>query len=105
MNDPEVMTLVRKTLEVAKSLGLQTKMGGTVSKDSVGVISELYESSLLDYFETRAVIYKISKVKDLERSIKSALEYEQMLLEKRLNFHKIKSNFFGTRALSIENRK
>jgi len=105
VNDPEVMTMVKKTLETAKSLGLQTKMGGTVSKDSVGAISELYESSLLDYFETRAVIYRISKVKSIERAIKSALEYEQMLLEKRHSFHKIKSDFFFNRTNSIENRK
>ena len=105
VNDKEVMSVVERTLETAKSFGLTTKMGGTVSALSAPLIKNLHDKGLLDYFETRAVIYNLSKVFDIKRSIKQALEYEQMLLNRRQNFHNVKSSFFKQRVSSIEVRK
>ena len=80
-------------------------MGGTVSRESCDLIEELYESQLLDFFETRAVIYDLSKTFNIKRSIKQALEYEQMLLVRRQNFHNVKAGFFNSRVSNIEVRK
>ena len=105
VNDPVVMKVVKQTLQTAKEYGLTTKMGGTVSRESCDLIEELYESQLLDFFETRAVIYDLSKTFNIKRSIKQALEYEQMLLVRRQNFHNVKAGFFNSRVSNIEVRK
>ena len=80
-------------------------MGGTVSIESYAIINSLYERGLLNFFETRAVIYDLSKIFDIKRSIKQALEYEQMLLTRRQNFHGVKAKFFNDRVTNIEVRK
>ena len=105
VNGIRVMKIVRETLAVAKNYGLTTKMGGTVSSESCTTINGLYDRNLLDFFETRAVIYDLSKIFDIKRSIKQALEYEQMLLTRRQNFHSVKAKFFNDRITNIEVRK
>ena len=105
VNDKEVIDVVRKTMENAKKHNLQTKMGGTVSAESVDVINELFSDGLLDRFETRAVVFTISESKDILGSVKSALDYEQMLLQKRHHLHNTKANFFNERVENIERRK
>ena len=105
VNGTKVMKVVQETLTIAKDYELTTKMGGTVSSDSCAVISDLYDQGLLNFFETRAVIYDLSKIFDIKRSIKKALEYEQMLLTRRQNFHGVKAKFFNDRITNIEVRK
>lgn len=105
VNSDEVMSQVYSTLETAKKFNLTTKMGGTVSQESADLIADLHEKDLLDFFETRAVIYDLSKVFKIKKSIKQALEYEQMLLNRRQRFHDVKAGFFGERVKSIEVRK
>lgn len=105
VNDTKVMKVVQETLTIAKEYELTTKMGGTVSSDSCAVISSLYDQGLLNFFETRAVIYDLSKTFDIKRSIKQALEYEQMLLTRRQSFHGVKAKFFNDRIANIEVRK
>jgi|TARA_Y100000287_G_scaffold175933_1_gene166115 hypothetical protein len=105
VNDTRVMNVVRDTLNVAKDYNLQTKMGGTVSRDSSKLIYELWSNGLLDFFETRAVIFKLENVENIKKSIGEALSYEQMLLKRRHHFHSVKSSFFDSRVQSIEVRK
>jgi len=105
VNDDEVISVAKKALASAKRYGLQSKMGGTVSKDSVEIIQELHQDGLLDSFETRAVVFSVGKSEDILSSVKEALEYEQMLLEKRHHFHNVKASFFKQRVESIEERK
>tara|TARA_B100000073_G_scaffold347852_1_gene363633 strand:+ start:359 stop:1126 length:768 start_codon:yes stop_codon:yes gene_type:complete len=105
VNDSEVINVVRSTLENAKKYKLQTKMGGTVSSESVLAINSLFSDGLLDRFETRAVVFTIEDTQDILGSVKAALDYEQMLLQKRHHFHNAKANFFNERVESIEKRK
>ena len=105
VNDREVIDVVRSTMVIAKSFGLQTKMGGTVSNESVEVINKLFSEGLLDRFETRAVVFTISESEDILSSVTAALAYEQMLLKKRHHFHDAKAKFFNDRVESIEGRK
>ncbi len=105
VDDKEVISVVKKTLLKARMFGLQTKMGGTISSSSVQHINDLFLEGLLDKFETRAVIFAIEKTTDVHASIKAALNYEQLLLQKRHHLHKIKANFFNDRVESIEERK
>jgi len=105
VNDREVIDVVRSTMVVAKSFGLQTKMGGTVSNESVEIINKLFSEGLLDRFETRAVVFTISESEDILSSVTAALAYEQMLLKRRHHFHNAKADFFNDRVESIEKRK
>ncbi len=105
VNDKKVIDVVRSTLRNAKKYKLQTKMGGTVSSESVSVIESLFLDGLLDRFETRAVVFTISETHDILNSVKAALGYEQMLLQKRHHFHNAKADFFKKRVDSIEERK
>ena len=105
VNSAQVMLEVKKVLENAKNHDLITKMGGTVSAESATHIMDLHAQGLLDFFETRAVIYEIPKLKNIVASISSALEYEQLLLENRIRFHHIKAGFFENRKNNIERRK
>lgn len=105
VNSVKVTKVVRETLTIAKEYNLTTKMGGTVSSESYAIIDGLYKRDLLNFFETRAVIYDLSKIFDIKRSIKQALEYEQMLLTRRQNFHGVKAKFFNDRVTNIEVRK
>ena len=105
VNDKKVIDVVRKTLKNAKKHGLQTKMGGTISAESVDAINGLFLDGLLDRFETRAVVFTISDSKNILESVKAALAYEQMLLKKRHHLHNVKANFFSERVNNIEKRK
>ena len=105
INDKKVIDVVRKTLKNAKKHGLQTKMGGTISAESVDAINGLFLDGLLDRFETRAVVFTISDSKNILESVKAALAYEQMLLKKRHHLHNVKANFFSERVNNIEKRK
>jgi len=105
VNDKDVIEVAKMTFREARKYGLQTKMGGTVSQDSVDVIAELFESNLLDKFETRAVVFSIKETNNVLNSVQKALDYEQMLLKRRNHFHSVKAKFFLDRVNSIEERK
>lgn len=105
VNDKQVIEVATMAFNAARNYGLKTKMGGTVSQDSVEIISSLFESKLLDRFETRAVVFSIEDTSDILNSVQKALEYEQMLLRRRNHFHDVKAKFFLDRVTSIEERK
>jgi len=105
VNDKDVIEVAKITFREARKYGLQTKMGGTVSQDSVDVIADLFESNLLDKFETRAVVFSIKETNNVLNSVQKALDYEQMLLKRRNHFHSVKAKFFLDRVNSIEERK
>lgn len=105
VDDKEVIKVVSSTLEIAKEYGLQTKMGGSVSKSSLSNIITLKEHGLLDGFETRAVVFSLKKCEDIHTSILSAINYEQSLLSKRKTIHQIKYEFFDDRIEKMESRK
>lgn len=105
VNDDVVTAYVIKAMEVAKEKGLTTKMGGSISKESVPVITRLFELGLLDRFETRAVIFSVKDCIDVEKSIVCALEYEQLLMHKRGQFYKVKEEAFFEREKIIGGRK
>ena len=105
VNDKSVIQVAEIAFRAARTYGLQTKMGGTVSQNSVSVITKLFQDKLLDKFETRAVVFSIKDNNNILNSVKKALEYEQMLLKKRHHFHDVKAKFFLDRVTNIEERK
>jgi len=105
VNDKEVIEVAKIAFNSAREYGLQTKMGGTVSQESVNVIKHLCANGLLDKFETRAVVFSIKDTENVLKSVKKALEYEQMLLKRRHHFHSVKAGFFLDRVSNIEERK
>jgi hypothetical protein len=83
VDSPEVMGYVEKVLKEAKSYGLVTTMGGSVSINSIPCIIDMHKKGLLDRFETRKVIIEASsEEKVLEEQIREAMKIEIDFLER-----------------------
>jgi hypothetical protein len=57
-----VFDLVREVFEKSKKQGLLCNIGGAISIDSKEFITKLINEGLLDYFETRYIIFDCSKI-------------------------------------------
>lgn len=88
INDDEVFAVVEKALKKIKKCGFQTVMGGAISIDSIPFIEKLYFEGILDFIETRYVIFDL---KDTINQLNEALDYsarfEIEILKGRYSFY------------------
>ena len=105
VEDFQVMNYVREVFETAKTYGLETSMGGRISRNSITNIENLYSRSLLDKFQTRTLVFSLNPNSDISFVISDALKYEQALLNYRMFDPGRVSRGFQARIESIEKRK
>lgn len=78
----QVTTALKVALQSARTHGLSTGFGGTVSLRSVQLAISLRREGLLDYFETRKVLIAADgELIDVEQRVVNALIFENELLE------------------------
>ncbi len=103
-----VMEVASSVFTHAKLAGLTTTLGGSVSIKSASCIKSLADAGLLDRFETRAVIFNVGpshSEDDIKSLISMALEYEQLLLERRMSYCEVRAYSLRQRIKSLEGRK
>ena len=62
VNSDEIYDMVHKTFTKVKETGTKCYMGGAITIDSKDFIKKLIDEKLLDKFETRYIIYDVSKI-------------------------------------------
>jgi hypothetical protein len=87
VNSDFIFDKVKDILVKSKKYSYQTTLGGNISTKSVEFIKKMYFENLLDKIETRNVVIKLNdyNVSCLEKTIKSALEFEIELLKYKRN--------------------
>lgn len=88
INNDEINSLVKSTIEKAKSKKLSCTIGGGVSEDSFQFFSQLPVGHL-DRCETRKVCFNYleGSQKELNKGILKALAFELLWLRNKLNFY------------------
>lgn len=92
VDSQETLTNVRRVLRKSKELGLITKIGGSITKNSKQFLKQLIDDNLLDYFETRNVIFdcKFVDLCKYQQIIEMAVEFQmQLLIAKRDYYQKL----------------
>lgn len=87
INGPEVFGVTKEILERTRSRGLQNKMGGGISREAVAFIKDLIEEKLLDFYETRKVVFRAEARGDMEEGILKAGEFELAWLLNKKNYY------------------
>ena len=72
----EVYSICEEVMLKAKKRGLKTGLGGGISKETLPIIKKLYESKLLDKFETRKIVFPAASWRHGNAAIIKAVEFE-----------------------------
>lgn len=90
INNDIVYDYISKAFALAKSYNMQTAMGGGIDVKSIPFIKKL--GDLLDYYETRYIIFKNDKIKtekEIAIGILNAQKFEANYLEDISNRYKV----------------
>ena len=88
VDDEEIYTIAEKVFTEAKEQKIETCIGGCISSGSINFIKRLFEKKLLDKFETRKVVYKITTDAEISNiGIDKALEFELLWLENKKRYY------------------
>jgi 4-hydroxy-2-oxoheptanedioate aldolase len=79
-----IMSKVKNVYKICKDRGFKTVMGGNVNTKTLPLLDDLINLDLLDFFETRKVVFNSRSIKRLEDCISDALVFEKLFLEKRI---------------------
>jgi len=107
VDDCDTLNTVYNVFKTVKSqISINTCLGGAISSKSKEFITKLVENLLLDYFETRYVIFDTKKINmnNFESLIHNAAKFELAWLQfvkQRYNNYSVKD---GQRILMIEDR-
>jgi hypothetical protein len=105
INHPQVFELTRQVFAQAKSMHLETAVGGGVSKYSLPFFRQL-EPGLLDRYETRKVIFKCPEALDehADNGILKAVGFELMWLKNKRDYYKLIAEEDNNRIEMLEKR-
>lgn len=99
--------VVENILRECKINKLQTTLGGNISAKAIESIKKFYQMGLLDKFETRNVVVKLSdsNIEDLKNVVDLALDFEMNWLQvKSTNYISI-GNSYQERVNMLKSRK
>lgn len=90
INGPEVFQITKEIFQRTRSRGLKNKIGGGISREAVSFIKELVGENLLDFYETRKVVFRAEARDDMEEGILKAGKFElAWLLNKKQYYERI----------------
>ena len=94
VNSKEIYEITYKTFSLGRSKGLKTYLGGSMNYQSVDFIRELKNDNLIDYFETRNVVFDINVLDDFpfNKMIDLAFEFEKNKMEARRSYYELLFN-------------
>ncbi len=84
INGEILLTAVKKVAKSIVECGLKCTLGGQIRPNSVDFISGL--TPYLSYFETRNLVFDVSRCLSLRKAIEQAVEFELLCLRNR-NYH------------------
>jgi hypothetical protein len=89
VNCEQIYNITKTTFEKAKAKNLICAMGGGIAAEALPFIRRLADQKLLDYFETRKVLFKCPDVlnKDPEIGILKAVGFELLWLKNKRNYY------------------
>jgi hypothetical protein len=94
VNSQEIYEITHKTFSLGRSKGLKTFLGGSMNYQSIDFINKLKNDNLIDYFETRNVVFDISVLDDFSFNeiIDLAFAFEKNKMESRRNYYELLFN-------------
>jgi len=94
VNSKEIYQITHKTFSLGRSKGLKTYLGGSMNFESIDFISELKSENLIDYFETRNVVFDINVLDDFSfnEMIDLAFSFEKNKMEARRAYYEFLYN-------------
>lgn len=88
INCGKMYEIAENMFSLAKKNGLATAMGGGIAVEAIPFIAKLVKKKLLDYYETRKVVFKTSKsLKNAKEGIVMANRFELLWLENKRNYY------------------
>jgi len=88
INTDQIYKIAEDMFLKIKKKDFKTKMGGGMSPESIPFLKKLSQKKLLDFFETRKVIFKIPKnFKKTAEGILLANEFEVLWLESKRDYY------------------
>ena len=102
----EMYNYMSSVFSVAKKHGIKCCMGGAISNNSGEIIKKLVSNNLLDNFETRYVIFDVSKIDldNFQELILNSTKFELEWLKHIRNRYQEFANKDANRIVMIENR-
>lgn len=85
VNSDEIYKITSETFKIGREKKLKCYLGGSLNNDSLHFVNELSKNSLLDYFETRNVVFNVNALKHekYENLIALAFSFEKNKMENR----------------------
>lgn len=94
VNSNEIFNITKETFEKGKSKNLKCYLGGSMNKESADFCKELIDLGLLDYFETRNMVFSIKSLKEFkfEDLIELAFSFEFEKMNSRRQYYELLYN-------------
>jgi len=104
VNSKEMLKICRDIFKKLKAKGFKTGLGGAISPESIPFLKQLNEENLIDKFETRKVVFKISTInKNIEEGIMKAVEFELLWLKSKKRYYSRANAEDGIRIEMLKN--
>ena len=105
VNSKEMMDLCKHVFKQAREHGFRhCTLGGAISQESHDFVKELADEGLIDYYETRKVIYPISAVDKYHEALLKGIEFELGWLNSKKRYYKLIHEEDDARIKMIESR-
>lgn len=93
---------VKNILDIVNNYGFKAGIGGTISLNSINFINKLL--NLINNFETRKVVFATDSIKNLDKSIIAAINFEILYIKNKCNNYKQILQQDTKRLKQLENR-
>lgn len=88
INSKKIYYLSEEICEKSKKKGFSTTLGGGIAKEAIPFIKKLHKKNLLDYFETRKIIFNLPQsFSKISAGILLANEFELLWLINKKNYY------------------
>ena len=89
VNSEKIFKVTHDTFSIGRKHNLKCYLGGSLNNDSEEFIKELINENLLDFFETRNVVFNVDalKIDSFENLISLAFDFEKSKMENRRNYY------------------
>ena len=89
VNSDMIYDVTKRTFELGRKNKLKCYLGGSMNNDSSQFVDNLIKDGLLDYFETRNVVFSIKalELENFNNLINLAFTFEKLKMETRRNYY------------------
>ncbi|MDA9963679.1 aldolase/citrate lyase family protein [Schleiferiaceae bacterium] len=89
VNSNEIYKVTRDTFLIGRNFGLKCYLGGSMNVESEQFVNQLLKENLLDYFETRNVVFSIKalEIYSFQELINIAFKFEQSKMSVRRSYY------------------